>query len=145
MGPGWFIRNNFLTAAKEPNFNYNPQIVLDGERVSFAICADIADPQHISNAKDNNASLYIASIFYTPKEIDECHRQLSSYARAFSMNILMADFAGPSYGLKAAGFSAFWSKSGAMIKQMNGFNKGLLLVNIEKDTLHGHTVFVESE
>ncbi len=118
-----------------PSFAHNPLIKLNlanhqSETISLAICADITNPLHPENASKNNTSLYIASIFYTPKGIAEAYQQLSSYAKKYSMNILMANFCGSSYQLEAAGQSACWNKKGELMKQLNSQEENLLVVEI---------------
>ena len=98
------------------------------ERLSIAICADITHPQHPENAFANQASLYAASIFYTPNGIAEAYKQLSDYAKKYQMNVLMANYCGESYGFKAAGQSAFWNKSGKLIAQLDK-EEGLLIID----------------
>ncbi|MHB8929250.1 MAG: carbon-nitrogen hydrolase family protein [Melioribacteraceae bacterium] len=53
----------------QSSFDYNPIIKLDNERISFAICADIDNPMHPQNAYKVDSSIYIASIFFSPKGI----------------------------------------------------------------------------
>lgn len=44
------------------------------------------------------------------------------------MNILMANFAGQSWGIEAAGKSAFWNSNGELVAQLNSHDEGLLLI-----------------
>lgn len=110
------------------SFEYNPMLELKNERISFAICADIDHPEHAGNAAKSDATLYIASIFFTPKGIAEAHSLLSGYAEKHALNILMANFAGQSWGIEAAGKSAFWNSNGELVAQLNSHDEGLLLI-----------------
>jgi len=112
----------------KPSFDYNPMIELKGERISFAICADIENPQHAKNAAKNKPTLYLASIFYTPTGISSAYSKLSSYAKQYNMSVLMSDFCGQSYGFEAAGKSAFWNNKGELICNLNENKEGLLIV-----------------
>lgn len=113
-----------------PSFDYNPSFKIENEKVSIAICADIANPLHPGNARRNNTTLYVASIFYTPKGIKEGHDQLSAYASKYSMNVLMANFCGSSYNLAAGGQSAFWNNNGELLSQLDNQEDGLLIVEM---------------
>lgn len=115
------------------SFERNPVPDLENQKISFAICADIDHPEHAENAAKSNTSLYLASIFFTPKGISEAYRLLSGYAGKHSMNILMANFAGQSWGIEAAGKSAFWNSKGELVAGLNNTEKGLLLVEKTKE------------
>ncbi len=116
-----------------PNFNFNPIIDLGNEKISIAICADIANHRHFENAHKNKTTLYVASIFYTPNGITEAYEQLSDCAEKYSMNVLMANYAGVSYGLDSAGGSAFWDKAGVLIGAIEGAQEALLIIECAND------------
>jgi len=111
-----------------PNSNYNPVLDLWNQRISLAICADIANPKHPANAAENNSTLYIASLFYTPGGIDKARDQLSSNAGKYSMNVLMSNYTGSSYRYESAGKSTFWNKKGVPVAEMDEQTEGLLIV-----------------
>lgn len=116
----------------QSSFDYNPILEIEKERISCAICADIDNPQHSENAKKNNASIYIASIFFSPNGIPVAHHFLQSYATNLGMNVLMANFGGESYGSPSGGKSAYWNNKGKLIAQMGDSDSGLLLIE-QKD------------
>ncbi len=109
------------------SFGYNPVIELENERISFAICADIDHPEHAGNAAKMGATIYLASIFFTPRGIPEAYHLLSDYAKKHSLNVLMSNFTGQSHGTAAAGKSAFWNSNGELVAQLNSHDEGLLL------------------
>ncbi|HRX16328.1 MAG TPA: carbon-nitrogen hydrolase family protein [Spirochaetota bacterium] len=47
------------------SFDYNPYVLLDNEKIYFAICADTNEPFHAQSAAQNGATLYIASICFS--------------------------------------------------------------------------------
>jgi predicted amidohydrolase len=110
------------------SFNYNPIIELDNERISLAICADIDNPIHPENAHKTKSTIYIPSIFFSPNGIPAAHTVLSSYAQKYSMNVLMSNFGGDSWGRASGGRSAFWNTHGELVAAMNDSDSGLLLV-----------------
>ncbi len=115
--------------AFSPSSCFNPLIVLDGETISMAICADITNPLHPANAAKRKTTLYIASIFYSPNGIGEAYQQLSGYAATYNMNVLMANFGGPSYnGSASAGQSAFWNNKGQLLAKLDEQAEGLLVM-----------------
>ena len=110
------------------SFDYNPILEIEKERISLAICADIDNPQHSENAKKNNTSIYIASIFFSPNGIPEAYQHLQSYATNQGMSVLMSNFGGESYGNPSGGQSAYWNNKGKLIAQMRDSDSGLLLI-----------------
>jgi predicted amidohydrolase len=112
----------------KPSFNYNPLLQIENERISCAICADIDHQKHPENASENNSTMYIASIFFSPNGIPQAHQSLQSYASKYKMNVLMANFGGDSYGSPSGGRSAFWNNKGELIAQMKDSASGLLIV-----------------
>jgi predicted amidohydrolase len=112
----------------QPSFDYNPILERENERISCAICADIDHPKHAENARKNNSSTYIASIFFSPNGIPQAHQSLQRYATQYQMNVLMANFGGDSYGSPSGGRSAFWNNKGELIAQMEDSGSGLLIV-----------------
>jgi len=110
------------------SFDYNPVIEIKNERISIAICADINNPKHPENAYKNNRSIYLASIFFEPKDMPRAYKNLSNYADKYSMNVLMSNYTGQSWGLDGGGQSAFWDKKGNLISNLNETDSGLLLI-----------------
>lgn len=109
---------------------YNPTLTIEQEVFSFAICADIANPIHVVNAKQSGATFYLTSLFYTANGIQEGCEQLCNYAKQHSIQVLMANYSGSSYNLKPGGKSAYWNKDGELVNQLDNTNEGLLIVTI---------------
>lgn len=110
------------------SFAYNPTLKLKGETIYFAICADIDNEQHPLNAKKNDCSLYIASIFFSKKGISKGHKMLANYANTHSMEILMSNYAGQIWGIEAGGRSAFWDENGTLIAELEVASEGILVL-----------------
>jgi predicted amidohydrolase len=112
----------------DSSFNFNPLIELDKERISLAICADIDHPEHAQDACQRGATLYIPSIFFSPRGIPEAYKNLGNYAKQHAMNILMANFCGHVWENEAGGRSAFWNKNGELLGELDDQHPGLLVV-----------------
>ncbi len=115
----------------ESSFNYNPTIAFDGEKIVFAICADIDHPEHPQSAKENGGTIYTPSIFFSKNGIPDAYEKLRKYSKKHSMAILMSNFCGVCWGVEAGGCSAFWSDKGELIASLDERNPGLLLVGKE--------------
>lgn len=119
-----------------PGITAKTAIKIGDEKIAIAICADITNPLHPANAYKNQANLYIASLFYTPDGIEEAYQQLSRYAGVYKMNVLMSNYCGDSYGLRAAGQSAFWNSDGILKGKLTIDNEeGLLIINSNQEAI----------
>jgi len=112
----------------QSSFDYNPVIETKNERISLAICADINNSKHPENASKKDISIYLASIFWEPQDMDRAYKTLSNYAEKYSMNVLMSNYCGPSWELDSGGQSGFWDKNGKLISNLSGADPGLLIV-----------------
>jgi predicted amidohydrolase len=134
----------FLHAGEEryfrASFEHDPRIEAGGERVSLAICADIDNPSHPENAFENGCTLYIPSIFFSTEGMDDAYTQLRGYAKKYSMNILMSNYCGETWGRTAGGESAFWSKDGNLVASLDGESTGLLIIEKQNDIWLGKTI-----
>lgn len=126
------------------SFDYNPIIEFNGERLSLAICADIDNPLHPANAKKANTTIYISSIFFTPRGIPNAHNMLSGYAEKHHMCILMSNFCGQSWDMDAGGQSGFWDNKGRLVEKLNNANAGLLLIEKTGDKWTGRAIINEN-
>jgi predicted amidohydrolase len=135
-GTTFIYTKQYLHTGEEVFFssssNFNPIIEWGGERISFAICADITNPLHPKAAAENATTLYAPSIFYaTQAGIVEAYEQLRNYATTYGMQVLMSNYSGYSYGLESKGKSGYWDHTGKLIANMETDEEGLLV--IEKD------------
>ena len=56
------------------------------------------------------------------------------------MNVLMSNFCGESWGRPSGGGSAFWSKNGAKIAEMDDSSSGLLIIEKVNDVWIGRAI-----
>jgi predicted amidohydrolase len=134
----------FLHTGEEKFFSpgsaHNPMIRLGEERIAFAICADIANPMHPANAHKAGCTMYTASICYTPGGIGEAYEMLGSYAKEYSMSVLMSNFCGASGGHEAGGKSALWSGKGSLAVGLDAAGAGLVIGQKKEDSWDGFCV-----
>jgi predicted amidohydrolase len=130
-GTSSIYTKQYLHAGEEeyfsPGSEHNPIITLEDERIALAICADIDNPRHASDAAKAGANIYIPSIFFSREGISEAHAMLASYAKQHSLNIMMANFCGPVWDRVAGGGSGFWEADGAQLGVLDGSHPGLLV------------------
>jgi predicted amidohydrolase len=112
------------------SFDHDPILELSGQKLSFAICADINNPLHSLNASKTGTTIYIAGIYYRSGRVDYAHEMLGNYAQAHNMHVLMANYAGPSHQFTGGGMSAYWNNKGELVEQLDGNNEGLLIAEL---------------
>ena len=113
----------FFTASSE----FNPIIEVGEHRISLAICADTSHPEHPANAKKSGATLYAASVFFYPDEMDE-NPLIGDYAKTHSINVLMANYCGESWGKEAGGRSGYWNSTGERVGELTTDKEALFIV-----------------
>lgn len=124
-----------------PGFDFDPIPEWGGERISFAICADITNPLHPKAASEKGTTLYLPGIFYsTPTGIVEAYEQLGDYAGRYKMKILMANYTGYLYGMESRGKSAYWDETGKLLGNMNTHEEGLLIITTDAQESISHKI-----
>lgn len=126
-----------------PNTQHNPLLALKGEKIAFAICADITHPAHAQNACDAEATLYLAGVFITPGGYTPDVQMLQQYARQHQMTIFMANFGAPSGKFEAAGKSAAWSTQGNLLGTLSEKGCGVLIVEKTAKKWKAHEVMID--
>jgi predicted amidohydrolase len=145
--PNYLVKNytkQFLHPGEEISYisslYYNPTLEIEKQKISLAICADIDHPVHAESAAKSGSSIYIPSIFFSPGGIPAAYEQLSSYAKVYSICVLMSNFSGESWGQPSGGRSAFWNNDGTLIAAMSDSDSGLLIVKKNGDIWKGQTI-----
>jgi predicted amidohydrolase len=92
---------------------------------AIAICSDIGNPAHPSSAAERGASCYLVSMFVIPEDYPSDSARLEGYARQHSMNVIFANYGGPSGGLPSAGRSAIWSAQGKLLAELETSGSGV--------------------
>ena len=106
---------------------YNPIIKLNQEIISLAICADINNEKHPSMASKNGSTIYLPSIFYSKEGMNKGYKQLKTYAKDYSLNILMSNYSGELWNINSGGKSAFWNSNGELIDSLDSNELGMLI------------------
>lgn len=118
----------------------NPALAVGGSPAAVAVCADTGRPAHASAAAKRGAKNYLASMFVIPSELERDQSNLKSYATEHAMAVVMANFGGPSGGLKSGGRSAIWSERGELVAQLEASGAGLVIGTETGGTWSGKTI-----
>jgi predicted amidohydrolase len=103
--------------------------------IAFAICYEISVTQHAEDAFNAGAEIYIASVAKFERGIDAAMNRLSDIARKHSAIVLMANSIGQSDGNICAGKSSVWNREGALMAQLNGHQKGIIIVDLDSEAV----------
>jgi predicted amidohydrolase len=106
----------------------NPLLRFGGNVAALAVCADIGRSSHPQQAAARGAHAYLASMFVIPSELEGEIAKLRRYAVQHSMMVALANFGGPSGGLRSAGRSAIWSETGELLVELGTSGPGIAAV-----------------
>ena len=106
----------------------NPLLSIGEHTAAIAICADIGRPSHPQAAADRGATIYLASMFVIPSEIEGERTKLRQYAIQHRMLVAFANYGCPSGGLASAGGSAAWSASGEGLVELDREGPGVAII-----------------
>ena len=95
--------------------NGGDALLLAGQTIGLAICAEITHYQHAQAAADGGATIYAASCFITPTGYAHDAALLAGYARTHHMVVLLANYGAATGGWPAAGRSAIWAADGTLL------------------------------
>jgi predicted amidohydrolase len=112
----------------------NPLIRFGDNLAAVAVCADVGEQAHPQQAADRNASIYLGSMFVIPSDLEGEVSKLRRYAVQHRMMTALANFGGPSGGLRSAGRSAIWSETGELLVQLEVNGSGIAVVTETEDS-----------
>lgn len=125
----------------ESRKDYDPMLLLNGERISFAICFDLENDEHIKKAVELNTSMYTASIFYSRNGISHGLQRLQQLAKQYHIPVLMSNYCGTCWDMEAGGSSSIWSEYGEIVVAAEGDTPCLLIAEQKEDVWQGRIVF----
>jgi predicted amidohydrolase len=106
----------------------NPLVLnFETDVVSPAICYETTNKAHCEFAKQNNATIYIASVLSSINGIDSELKILSNIAKNNNLVTFMANYVGKSGGYECAGKSSVWNENGELIGQLGDKEEGLII------------------
>lgn len=108
---------------------------IDNEIVAPAICYELSIPEHHQYAKDNQATIYIASVLNAVAKVDHDLRKLSAIAKTYHFTTFMANYVGKSGGYDCAGKSSVWNAEGKLVGQLDGNSEGVLIYDTVQERI----------
>ncbi|MEE8106044.1 MAG: carbon-nitrogen hydrolase family protein [Planctomycetota bacterium] len=120
----------------------NPLVHFGGHTAAIAVCADTGRPAHAQAAADRDAGCYLASMFFTPNELEEETAKLQAYAAKHSVCVVLSNFGGRTGGLEAAGSSAIWAETGELLAQLEPRGAGIAVATESETGWRTHTTML---
>ena len=118
----------------------NPLFAVRGQTAAVAICADTSRPSHPQRAADGGATVYLASSFVIPSDLDGKRERLAGYAARHHLAVVLANYGGPSGGLPSAGSSAIWCPGGELVGQLGHAGAGLVVASLQEESWQAKTI-----
>ncbi len=97
--------------------------------LAFAICYETSIPKHSKKAFESGANIYIASVLNSVNGVDKDINRISDIAKQYKMTAVMANFVGRSGTYDCAGKSSIWNNEGLLLRQLDGKNEGLAIID----------------
>jgi predicted amidohydrolase len=111
-------------------------------QISPAICADIAHPEHASEAAAKGSMVYAAGVMITPQGYANDAGLLQSYAEKHGITVLLSNYASATGGYPSAGRSAVWDEHGRLMAQAPESGEAIVLCTIMADTAMGKVITI---
>jgi len=105
-----------------------PVLEIHRARIAFAICYELSVDEHLVEACQFGANVYIPSAAKTRSDVDIAAERLSGIAKKYSMTVLMSNCTGECDGGECAGHTSAWDHRGRLLGRLNERDEGLLLV-----------------
>ena len=109
----------------------NTQLYIENgpQKIAPGICYETSLPAHWANARNNGATVYVASVAKSAAGIERSVKIFSEMARDHSMTLLLSNSLGPCDNFISAGKSAIWNNKGQLLAQLDGQQEGILLLD----------------
>ena len=118
----------------------NPLVRFGAHTGAVAVCADTGRPSHPRHAAERGARTYFASMFIIPSEFEREAASLRAYAIEHRLAVALANYGGPSGGLRSAGGTSIWSESGDLLARLGETGPGLAVAIEGTNGWHARTV-----
>lgn len=113
------------------------------ERIAFGICYETLQREHLLNAHNNGANIYIASVAKSKEGIKKAYAHFPVMAKELNIPILMANCVGFCDNFLSAGASAVWDSEGKLVSKLNSVDSGLLIYDTETGTAIVNQLVIE--
>jgi len=111
------------------------------ERIALSICYDIEVEAHFKMLAEQ-ATLYIASIFYSPNGMVGLKEKIKTYSQTYGLDIGISNFVGDIWENKAGGMSLLYSKRGKCVSEASSDQEALLLYTKTHDTWSANIITI---
>lgn len=115
-------------------------LTLKGEKVALGICYETLQIEHFLNAKENGATIYVASVTKPTNGIKKAYTYFPQSSKKLKIPVLMVNSIGACTDFVSAGSSAVWNKNGILLQQLETNTQKMLLYDSVLDTVEVEAV-----
>ena len=113
------------------------------KKIAIGICYETLQREHFSNAYQNGADLYIASVAKPKAGIEKAFTHFPKIAHEFNTPILMSNCVGYCDNFLSVGQSAVWDKNGKLVEQLDNENEGMLIYDTNSEKTQVYQLKIE--
>lgn len=115
---------------------------INGQRISLAICADFATPEHSKNAKRLNADLYVVSALISKQGLAADAQILSDIAKQNGYPVLLCNHISETGGWQACGNNSVWNAKGQLVFSSDCLEPCLVICSFDEADIKAEQVAV---
>lgn len=116
---------------------------IKGKKITFGICYETLQEEHLLNAIKNGADVYIASVAKPQNGINKANEHFPKMAKTYSTPVLMSNCVGACDDFMSVGQSAFWNANGELVFQLDATNQGILIYDTETEQSEKEQLIIE--
>lgn len=110
--------------------NENYFFVVNGVKLSLAICADFTESKHYHDAKAENVDAYLASALISKTGFSVDSERLSNVAKELGKPVFLSNFIGETGGWDTVGKCSVWDPRGELAAQGDDCNEAITACTI---------------
>lgn len=116
---------------------------LNEQKFGLAICADIANSEHIEMLMKDNIAVYLAGVLISENGLSEDCKILENYVIKHNILVAMANFTGETGGWSCAGNSTIWNSTGEILARANHEEFAVVIASRENSKWSGKTITIK--
>ncbi|SFJ18269.1 carbon-nitrogen hydrolase family protein [Planctomicrobium piriforme] len=117
-------------------------LIVEGQTIGLAICADASQPSHPQTYAESGADIYAAGVFLNEEWYKTDAPRLASYAARHRLLIVMANHAASVGTQVSVGMSAIWAPDGRLLAQATSTENSLIIAARGRDGWRGEAVAI---
>jgi predicted amidohydrolase len=101
-------------------------VEIEGCKIAPAICFESLQPEHLKNAVESGAQVYLASVAKPQRGVIKALDYFPSKAKEYTIPILMTNAVGFCDNFQSVGQSSVWGRDGQLLAQLDHESEGII-------------------